>query len=150
MFVGVEAELELTGDRRPRNQGFPVLWSRGFVKERSRRMLERWRNFGCEGFEFRGAELADSIDERELLRRHPWRAQGGERDEGEAQEGVRQVASSGEGHGRLGDATDGRKTGIGFHDDTHGGGRLREASAPLLRRAAQGKGGGCMTGGVHV
>ena len=109
--VGVEAELELTGDWRPRNQGFPVLWSRGLVKERSRRMLDMWRNFGCEGFECRGAELADSIDERELLRRHPWRAQGGEGDEGEAQEGVRQVASSGEGRGRLGDSTDDRARG---------------------------------------
>ena len=105
------------------------------MKERSRRMLERWRNFSCEGFEFRGAELADSIDERELLRRHPWRAQGGEGDEGEAQEGVRQVASSGEGRGRLGDATDGRETGIGLHDDTHGGGRLRETA--ITERCAQ-------------
>ena len=93
-----------------------------------------WRNFGCEGFECRGAELADSIDERELLRRHPWRAQGGEGDEGEAQEGVSQVASSGNGRGRLGDATDGRETGIGLHD-AHGGGRLRETA--ITERCAQ-------------
>ena len=116
-------------------------------------MLERWRNFGCQEFEFRGAELADSIDERELLRRHPWRAQGGEGDEGEAQEGVRQVASSGEGRGRLGDATDGRETGIGLHDDTHGGGRLREASPPLLRPLRTGRSmgeGERLTCGGHV
>ena len=102
-----------------------MLWLRGLVKERSRRMLERWRNFGCEGFEFRGAELADSIDERELLRRHPWRAQGGEGDEGEAQEGVRQVASSGEGRGRLGDATDARARGDVPRRPRNGFGRRR-------------------------
>ena len=102
--VGVEAELELTGDRRPKNHGFPVLWSRGLVKERSRRMLEMWRNFGCEGFEFHGEKLAESAGDSELAHSPFMATQGGEGDEGEAQEGARQVASSGEGRGRLGDA----------------------------------------------
>ena len=62
----VEVDLELTGDRRPRNQGFPVLWSRGLAKERSRRKLEMWRNFGCEGFEFHGEKLAESAGDSEL------------------------------------------------------------------------------------
>ena len=117
-------------------------------------MLERWRNFGCEGFEFRGAELADSIDERELLRRHPWRAQGGEGDEGEAQEGVRQVASSGEEHGRLGVARRPGNRDRPPRRQRHSDGRLREASAPLLRHAAQGETGRReeerMTRGGHV
>ena len=117
-----------------------MLWSRGLVKERSRRMLERWRNFGCEEFEFRGAELADSIDERELLRRHSWRAQGGEGDEGEAQEGVRQVASSGRRRGRLGDARRPGKRDRPPRRQRHSGGASGELGAPLLRRAAQGDG----------
>jgi len=33
---------------------------------------------------------------------------------------------------------DGRKTGIGLHDDTHGG-ELREASPPLLRPLRTGR-----------
>ena len=120
------------------------------MKERSRRMLERWRNFGCEGFEFRGAEFADSIDERELLRRHPWRAQGGEGDEGEAQEGVRQVASSGEERGRLGVARQpgnrDRPPRRQRHSDG-GFGRRRRHYCDVQHREM---GGGCMTGGVHV
>ena len=87
---------------RPEKLRFPAIWSMRLTKEGSRRKLGRLSSFGCGGFEIRGAELADSIDERELLRRHPWRAQGGEGDEGEAQEGARQVASSGEERGRLG------------------------------------------------
>ena len=100
---------------RPEKLRFPAIWSMRLAKEGSRRKLGRLSSFGCGGFEIRGAELADSIDERELLRRHPWRAQGGEGDEGEAQEGARQVASSGEERGRLGVA---RRpgTGIGLHD----------------------------------
>jgi len=43
-----------------------VLWSRGLVKERSRRMLWTWRNFGCEGFEFHGEKLAESAGDSEL------------------------------------------------------------------------------------
>jgi hypothetical protein len=81
-----------------------VLWSRGLVKERSRRMLEMWRNFGCEGFEFHGEKLAESAGDSELAHSPFMATQGGEGDEGEAQEGARQVASSGEGRGRLGDA----------------------------------------------
>ena len=39
------------------------------------RKLGRLSSFGCGGFEIRGAELADSADEHELLRRRPWRAE---------------------------------------------------------------------------
>ena len=77
-------DLELTGDRRPRNQGFLVLWSRGLVKERSRRKLEMWRNFGYGGFGSYGEKLANRAGERELLKRCPWRTQGGEGEEGES------------------------------------------------------------------
>ena len=63
----VEVDLELTGDRRPRNQGFPVLWSRGLVKERSRRKLEMWRNFGYGGFGSYEEKLANRAGERELF-----------------------------------------------------------------------------------
>ena len=52
---------------------------------------------------------------------------------------VRQLASSGEGRGRLGDATDGRETGIGLHDDTHGGGRLRESSGAITATCSTGR-----------
>ena len=38
------------------------------------------------------------------------------------------------------ESLDGRETGIGLHDGKHSGGELRESSAPLLRRAAQGDG----------
>ena len=80
------------------------------AKEGLRRKLGRLSSFGCSGFEIRGAELADSADEHELLRRRPWRTQGGEGEESEVQTGVRQVASSGKLRGRLGDTTDGRAT----------------------------------------
>ena len=80
---------------RPEKLRFPAIWSMRLAKEGSRRKLGRLSSFGCGGFEIRGAELADSIDERELLRRHPWRAEEGEGEPGEAQEGTRQVASSG-------------------------------------------------------
>ena len=69
-----------------------------------------------------------------------WRTEGGGEEEDESQREVRQVASSGRRRGRLGGVTDGRETGIGLHDGKHSGGELRESSAPLLRRAAQGEG----------
>ena len=75
-----------------------------------------WRNFGCEGFEFHGEKLAESAGDRELAHSPSMATREGEGEQGEAQEGARQVASSGEGRGRLGDATDGRETGIGLHD----------------------------------
>ena len=124
---------------RPEKLRFPVIWSMRLAKEGSRRKLGRLSSFGCGGFEIRGAELADSGGDGELLKRRPWRTQGGEGDEGEAQEGARQVASSGEGRGRLGDATDGRETGIGLHDDTHGGGRLRESSGAITATCSTGR-----------
>ena len=74
-------DLELTGDRRPQNQGFPVLWSRGLAKERSRRKLGTWRNFWYGGFGSYGEELANRAGERELLKRRPWRTEEGEEEE---------------------------------------------------------------------
>jgi len=38
----------------------------GLAKERSRRKLEMWRNFGSEGFEFHGEKLAESAGDSEL------------------------------------------------------------------------------------
>jgi len=96
---------------RPEKLRFPAIWSMRLAKEGSRRKLGRLSSFGCGGFEIRGAELADSADEHELLRRRPWRAEEEEGEQGEAQREVRHVASSGEGRGRLGDATDGRARG---------------------------------------
>ena len=71
--VGVEVDLELTGDRRPRNQGFPVLWSRGLAKERSRRKLGTWRNFWYGGFGNYGEKLANRLETVSLLTRRSWR-----------------------------------------------------------------------------
>jgi len=50
------------------------------------------------------------------FKRHSWRTERGEDEEDESQRRVRQVASSGEGRGRLGDVT-GRENGIALHDD---------------------------------
>ena len=88
---------------RPEKLRFPAIWSMRLVKEGSRRKLGRLSSFGCGGFEIRGAELADSADEHELLRRCPWRAKEGEGEQGEAQREVRQVTSSGSRRGRVGD-----------------------------------------------
>ena len=88
-------DLELTGDRRTQNQGFPVLWSRGLAKERSRRKLGSWRNFWYGGFGRYEEELANRAGECELLQT-PSMANAGRRRRGDAsQRRMRQVASSG-------------------------------------------------------
>jgi len=48
------------------------------------RKLGRWRRFGCDGFKIHGKKVAESADERELLKRHSWRTEEGEEEEGEA------------------------------------------------------------------
>ena len=123
---------------RPEKLRFPAIWSMRLAKEGSRRKLGRLWSFGCSGFEIRGAELADSADEHELLRRRPWRAEEEEGEQGEAQREVRHVASSGEGRGRLGDATDGRARGDVPRRPRNGFGRRR---CHYCERAAQGETG---------
>ena len=100
---------------RPEKLRFPAIWSMRLAKEGSRRKLGRLSSFGCGGFEFRGAELAESAGDSELAHSPSMATREGEGEQGEAQEGARQVASSGEGRGRLGVA---RRpgTGIGLHD----------------------------------
>ena len=96
-----------------------------------------WRNFGCEGFEFHGEKLAESAGDSELAHSPFMATQGGEGDEGEAQEGARQVASSGEGRGRLGDPPTAGKPGSASTTTRTAGSFGRP---PLLRRAAQEEG----------
>ena len=62
----------------------------------------------------------------------------GEGEQGEAQEGARQVASSGEGRGRLGDATDGRARDDVPRRPRNGFGKRRRH---YCERAAQGETG---------
>jgi len=95
------------------------------MKEGSRRMLEMWRNFGCEGLEFHGEKLAESAGDSELAHSPFMATREGEGERGEAQREVRQVASSGEGRGRLGDATDGRARGDVPRRPRNGFGRRR-------------------------
>ena len=52
--------------RWPEKPRFPAIWSMRLAKEGSRRMLEMWRNFGCEGLEFHGEKLAESAGDSEL------------------------------------------------------------------------------------
>jgi len=52
---------------RPEKLRFPAICSMRLAKEGSRRKLGRLSSFGCGGFEFRGAELANRAGERELL-----------------------------------------------------------------------------------
>ena len=60
------------------------------------------------------------------------------------------MASSRDIVGDLARVTDGRETGIGVHDGKHSGGELRESSGHYCDVQNREKGGGCMTGGVHV
>ena len=74
-------DLGHTKDRRPEKLRFPTHWSRGIVKERSRRKLGKWRNFWYGGFGIYGEELANRAGERKPLNLHSWRTEEGEEEE---------------------------------------------------------------------
>ena len=126
--------------RRPEKPRFPAIWSMRLAKEGSRRKLGRLSSFGCGGFEIRGAELADSGGDGELAqtpsmassrrRRRRRRGAGGSEVGGELGRGAWSTWSRSTA-GKLGSASTTATT------QRWG---LREASAPLLRRAAQGDG----------
>ena len=105
----------------------------GLVKERSRRKLEMWRNFGYGGFGSYGEELAKRAGEREQLQA-PFMANRGRR-----RRGGRGVDGS-EAGGELGKkgvvdlaTSPAGKTGKALRRTAHGGEELREASASIPR-----------------
>ena len=136
---------------RPEKLRFPAIWSMRLAKEGSRRKLGRLSSFGCGGFEFRGAELAESAGDSELAHSPSMATREGEGEESEVQTGVRQVASSGKLRGRLSDATDGRARGnVPRRPRTASGESECHYCEPCVTGRNREKGGESMTGGVHM
>ena len=125
----------VTAAAKPRIPGALVEGAReGEFEEEARKVDElrvkwiwdSWRETRDSGWRARGASCVVHGETEE-----------GEGEESEAQEGARQVASSGDERGRLGVARRPENRDRPPRRQRHSDGRLREASAPLLRRAAQ-------------